>query len=132
MTKSTDPAYHVAQVTITIQEQRLDQLVDGMTDNWPECSGEVHRCTGWNYEKRRFALVDEELDGDGPRIKVDRPILRRAVLDLLQSKFTNPWGALPPFDLNSGAALEEWLCQCDADEFGWLMDRAADIKQEAE
>ena len=89
----------------------IEQVVEGITDNFPECAICL-RCTGWHYNERQFEFFDDET---GKTHQLDKAKLLATFPLILSDKW--PRGCTPPPTTTDWEAWENWLCQSDANDF---------------
>ncbi len=98
------------ELSTTIPEKIVNDVIKNIMDNMPEASQSMH-CIGWKYEEQRFKFRDE----DGTLFVIEKPQMEAA----FKLMFTDKWpkGLTPPPNTDNWDLWDEWLCQSDADSF---------------
>ena len=112
MTNQTISKKHTMKITIEIPEDRQNQIIDGIMQNYPEAgAGMGLQCTNWKYKLCQFEFEDDE---EGKTYKLTRVDFKRA----LALMFTGKWlkGCTPPPIGLDHDGVEDWLCQSDAND----------------
>lgn len=99
------------ELTLSIPDEVILNVVKGIMDNMPECSLSMD-CTVWKYDSMLFKFRDYE---DGQLFTLNKDKLL-ATFPLL---FTDKWpkGLIPPPTSPSWEVWEQWLCNSDASSF---------------
>jgi len=106
------------KIEIDFPDDLIEKVIDGIMSNFPEASqGSALVCIDWRYNDKpvtewTFAFVDSETD---ITYKIDYVDLKKAFPLIFTDKW--PKGCTQPPATNNWDTWENWLCQCDAQDF---------------
>lgn len=100
-------------IALTLPDSLVETVVRGMMDNYPEAgNGCALVCTQWKYDACLFLFEDQE---DGQSYRLDKPKLMAAFALIFTDKW--PKGCTQPPASTDPEVWDDWLCQCDAQDF---------------